>query len=99
MLSAFAQRVDPWYRRHWGRCVEPFPQFMEWLARGIQGNRISWDEPSVIHFKPGVLYTHDQHWHQQVDFIGKTENSDEDFRRALAMVDARGGPTKADRPV
>jgi hypothetical protein len=89
VLSAYAQRVDPWYRRHWGRCIEPFPEFMEWLSRGIRSNRLSWDEPSVIHFKPGVFYTHDSEWRQQVDFIGKTENSDEDFQEALRLHAAR----------
>jgi len=63
-------------RRWAAETLSPFADFREFVVRWIDEDTIG----SFVHFRPQAAFVADERGTLQVDFVGRFENLDEDFR-------------------
>jgi hypothetical protein len=93
VLSAYEQRIVPWYAKWYGAAPRPFAAYMRELQRLVLKH--GWEkDPSVVHFVPACHFSHDmpKSERQVVDFVGRLERYDADMHEAMLRCGVRRRP-------
>eukprot|EP00546_Thalassionema_frauenfeldii_P013334 CAMPEP_0178909028 /NCGR_PEP_ID=MMETSP0786-20121207/8261_1 /TAXON_ID=186022 /ORGANISM="Thalassionema frauenfeldii, Strain CCMP 1798" /LENGTH=225 /DNA_ID=CAMNT_0020581017 /DNA_START=218 /DNA_END=892 /DNA_ORIENTATION=+ len=88
VLGSYDQRMWPMYNKFWPNDYPKPPSFLSylrWLDGEISSGRMAWEKnPTLTHFRPCNMYTHDGNGTQIIGTILKLESINEDLPQFLS---------------